>query len=164
MNHFSQIAARLEQYDLDAVLLTEEANRFYASGFHSAGTDGAALVTRRGAWYFTDSRYIEAAERYVQDARIAEVRPGRGYSVLIEEVVKEEGIARLGFEDAYMTVRDHGFYAKALSCELVPATELLWELRSVKSPQELAVMEQAQRIAEKALEEILNEIRPGVTE
>ena len=65
MNHFSQIAARLEQYDLDAVLLTEEANRFYASGFHSAGTDGAALVTRRGAWYFTDSRYIEAAERYV---------------------------------------------------------------------------------------------------
>ena len=89
MNHFSQIAARLEQYDLDAVLLTEEANRFYASGFHSAGTDGAALVTRRGAWYFTDSRYIEAEERYVQDARIAEVRPGRGYSVLIEEVVKE---------------------------------------------------------------------------
>ena len=43
MNHFSQIAARLEQYDLDAVLLTEEANRFYASGFHSAGTDGAAM-------------------------------------------------------------------------------------------------------------------------
>ena len=92
------------------------------------------------------------------------VRPGRGYSTLIEEVVKAEGIARLGFEDAYMTVRDHGFYAKALSCELVPATELLWELRSVKSPEELAVMEQAQRIAEKALEEILNEIRPGVTE
>ena len=164
MNHFSQIAAQLERCGLDGVLLTEEANRFYASGFHSAGTDGAALVTRRGAWYFTDSRYIEAAERYVQDAKIDEVRPGRGYSTLIEEVVKAEGIARLGFEDAYMTVRDYGFYAKALSCELVPATELLWELRSVKSPEELAVMEQAQRIAEKALEEILNEIRPGVTE
>lgn len=100
----------------------------------------------------------------VRDAKIDEVRPGRGYSALIEEVVKGEGIVRLGFDDAYMTVRDHGFYAKALSCELVPATELLWQLRSVKSPEELAVMERAQRIAERALEEILGEIRPGVTE
>ena len=83
MNHFAKIAAQLESRDLDGMLLTHEANRFYASGFHSAGTDGAALVTRRGAWYFTDSRYIEAAERYVQDAHIAEVRPGRGYSCLL---------------------------------------------------------------------------------
>ena len=36
MNHFSQIAARLEQYDLDAEQLTEEANRFNASGFVKA--------------------------------------------------------------------------------------------------------------------------------
>lgn len=68
MNHFAQIAAQLERHNLDGILLTEEANRFYASGFHSAGTDGAALVTRSGAWYFTDSRYIEAAGR---------ARPGR---------------------------------------------------------------------------------------
>lgn len=164
MNHFAQIAAQLEQHELDGILLTEEANRFYASGFHSTGTDGAALVTRSGAWYFTDSRYIEAAGRCVQDAKIDEVRPGRGYSVLVEEVVKGEGIARLGFDDAYMTVRDHDFYTKAISCQMVPATELLWQLRSVKSPEELSVMEQAQRIAERALEEILGEIRPGVTE
>lgn len=42
MNHFQKIAAHLEAHGLDAMLLTGEANRFYASGFHSSGTDGVA--------------------------------------------------------------------------------------------------------------------------
>lgn len=164
MNHFKEIAVQLERHDLDGMLLTGEANRFYASGFHSAGTDGVALVTRGKAYYFTDSRYIEAAGRYVQGAEIREVRAGRGYGALVEEVVVERHIRRLGFEDAYMTVQDHERYRKALSCDLVPATELLWRLRSVKDEEELDAMVAAQRIAEKALDQILGEIRPGVTE
>ena len=56
MNHFKQIAAGLEAHHLDAVLLTCEANRFYACGFHSAGSDGIAVVTRHHNYYFTDSR------------------------------------------------------------------------------------------------------------
>ena len=56
MDHFEKIAARLESRDLDTMLLTNEANRFYASGFRTAGTDGMALVTRDGCcYYMTDS-------------------------------------------------------------------------------------------------------------
>jgi len=164
MNRFQKIREQLEAHELDAVLLTEEANRFYASGFHSGGTDGAALVTRNKAYYFTDSRYTEAAARYVQGAELGEIGRGRGYSVLINEVIRAEGIRRMGFDDAYMTVRDHSAYSKALECELVPATELLWRLRETKDDEELEAMIAAQRIAERALEEIKNEIRPGVTE
>ena len=47
MNHFARIAAALEEEGLDAVLLTGEANRFYASGFFTPGSDAAALVWRR---------------------------------------------------------------------------------------------------------------------
>ena len=68
MDHFAKIAAQLARHGLDAMLLTHEANRFYASGFHSAGTDGMALVTRDGCYYLTDSRYTEAA---------GAARPGR---------------------------------------------------------------------------------------
>lgn len=164
MNHFEKIAAQLEAHDLDAMLLTEEANRFYASGFHSSGTDGVALVTRTKAYYFTDSRYTEAAARCVEGAELGEIGRGRGYTVLINEVIQSEGIHRMGFEDAYMTVRDYEAYRKALNCELVPAAEMLWQLRMVKDGEELEAMVGAQRIAERALEEILNEIRPGVTE
>ena len=164
MNHFHKIAAQLESLNLDAMLLTGEANRFYASGFHSSGTDGAALVTRKKAYYFTDSRYTEAAGRYVQGAELREIGHGRGYAALIEEVVAEQSIRRMGFEDAYMTVQEYERYRKALSCDLVPATELLWRLRMVKDDEELQAMVEAQRISEKALEKILEEIRPGVTE
>ena len=163
MNHFQKIAAQLETHDLDAILLTGEANRFYGSGFHSAGTDGVALVTRKKAYYFTDSRYTEAAARYVQGAELREIGRGRGYGTLVQEVVAEECIRRMGFEDAYMTVQDHERYRKALSCDLIPATDLLWDLRMVKDDEELEAMVAAQRIAERALTDILEEIRPGVT-
>ena len=164
MNHFSQIAAKLEAYHIDAMLLSCEANRFYASGFHSSGTDGMALVTREKNYYFTDARYTEAAGRAVQGAELRETGPGKSYSLRLKEAVQEQSVHRMGYEDAYMTVKDYEMYSKALSCELVSATELLLELRRVKDQEELASMTAAQRIAEQALEDILKEIRPGVTE
>ena len=164
MNHFQQIAAHLADHGLDAMLITGEANRLYASGFHSTGTDGVALVTEKQAYYFTDSRYTEAAERHVQGAVIREIGRGRGYSTLINEALEEQGAKTVGYEDAYMTVRDYEAYRKALRCDLTPAADLLTELRRVKDAEELSAMEDAQRIAERALEDILHEIRPGVTE
>ena len=164
MDHFAKIAAQLAAQDLDAILLTEEANRFYASGFHSAGTDGMALVTRQGNYYFTDSRYTEAASRVVRGAAVEEVGRGRGYLTLIREVLQRDGVARMGFDDAAMTVRDYNRYREGLPCELAPAAELLEKLRAQKDPEELETMIAAQRIAERALAEALNDIRPGVTE
>ena len=75
MNHFSAIRARLDAFGLDAMMLTHEANRLYASGFHSAGTDGVALVTKDAAYYWTDARYIEAAKREVRDATVEMATP-----------------------------------------------------------------------------------------
>lgn len=164
MNHFSKIAAALSAHSLDAMLLTNEANRFYACGFHSPGTDGVALVTKRGNYYFTDSRYTEAAERHVQDATIAEVSRGRGYTALINEIITLCGIEKMGFEDACMTVQDYNLYREKLHCTLVPASHMLTQLRRVKDGEELEAMTSAQRIAERAFGDILKEIRPGVTE
>ena len=45
MNHFDAIRAKLDQYGIDGMMLTEEYNRFYACGFASTGTDGICLVT-----------------------------------------------------------------------------------------------------------------------
>jgi len=164
MNHCSEIAAKLEAFDLDAMMLTNEANRLYATGFHSTDTDGLALITRNNTYYFTDSRYTEAAERAIPGAILREVKAGRGYTVLVEEVIQEEELRKVGFEDAYMTVQDYERYRKGLSCELAPATDLMLQLRMVKSEEELEAMIGAQRIAERALEDILKEIRPGVSE
>ena len=164
MNHFKKIAEALPGAGLDGVLLTGEHNRFYASGFASMGSDGVALVTTKGNFYFTDSRYIEAAERQVSDAAIGMTESGKGYIAWLNEALELSGAKRIGFEDETMTVADHERYRKNLQAELVPASALLHALRAQKDARELERMEQAQRIAEKALEQILTEIRPGVTE
>ena len=164
MNHFAKIAEKLSAYELDGMLLTCEANRFYASGFHSTGTDGVALVTREGNFYFTDSRYIEAAHNKVQDAEIAMTDAAHPYVDLINAAMEKTHVQKLGFEDAYMTVADYRHYSEKLHCQLVPATELLISLRQSKDEEEIQRMIAAQRIAEAALDQIVKEIRPGVTE
>ena len=164
MNHFDKIALALPAAGLDGVLLTGEYNRFYASGFATTGTDGVALVTTEGNFYFTDSRYIEAAENTVENAAIGLADREKGYVAWLGEALALPGARRIGFEDETMTVAEHRLYSEKLQAELVPASAFLRELRAQKDPEELERMEQAQRIAEKALGQILAEIRPGVTE
>jgi len=169
MNHIQNITAALEAEDLDAVLLTGEANRFYACGFFTPGSDATALVTRKEAVFFTDARYTEAAARHLDGMELREVKPGNTLTAQLQELVFLKGIRRLGFEDAAMTVREHRRLEEALSqgkapCELAGASEPLLKLRQTKDAGELAAMEAAQGIAERALADILKEIRPGVTE
>ena len=164
MNHFAAIRERLSAYGIDAMLLTNEANRFYASGFHSTGTDGAALITKDETYYWTDSRYIEAARQQVGDAVIELTAPGRGYTALLNEAVERHAIRIVGFEDEYMTVAALREYRDKVKAEFRGATKLMTDLRMVKSPEEIEALVGAQRIAEKAFAEICNDIRPGVTE
>lgn len=161
MNHLKKIAAGLEEYGIDAMMLTSAPGEFYAVGFHG---EGIAVVTKEKSFYFTDSRYIEAAEKTVTGAEIAMTGRGRNYKQMVEETVMACGIKKLGFEDGYMTVADHRGYAAAFSCALVPAQKLISDLRAAKGADEVSVMERAQRIAERAFDEILTFIRPGLTE
>ena len=160
MNHLEHIAAHLDE--LDAMLLTGEANCYYAAGFMG---EGIALVTRRGSWYFTDSRYTEAADKAIGDAAvIREVSRERPFSALINEALAASGAEKVGFEDQRMTVAEHAVYSEKLHCTLTPASALMTELRGSKDEEELSCMIAAQRIAEGALAQILKEIRPGMTE
>ena len=164
MNHISAVRGKLEEYGIDAMLLTNEANRFYACGFHSTGTDGMALVTKEKAYYWTDSRYIEAAGEQVRDAEVGLVETDRGYAALLNEAIERHGLKTIGYEDEYMTVAELKYHQSKLHAELVPATGLLTGLRTVKDAAEIEALVGAQRIAERALEEICNEIKAGVTE
>ena len=160
MNHLEHIAAHLDE--LDAMLLTSEANCYYAAGFMG---EGIALVTRRGSWYFTDSRYTEAADKAIGDAAvIREVSREKPFSALINEALAEAGAEKAGFEEQRMTVAEHAVYSEKLHCTLTPASALMTELRGSKDEEELSCMIAAQRIAEGALAQILKEIRPGMTE
>ena len=164
MNHFDAIAAALPRYGLDGILLTGAANRYYASGFPSDAEGGIALVTTKGNFYFTDSRYIEAAEAHIENAAIGLVNAQKRYIAWINEALELTGAQVIGIEEENMTVADFRAYEEKLNCTLKGADELMLELRQCKDEQEIAFMVQAQRIAEEAFRQLLPEIVPGVTE
>lgn len=161
MNHISQIAAGLPEYGLDAMLITSESGERYALGFHG---EGLLLVTREGAHYTTDGRYIEAAQEQITGARVSLATAENGHLAQARAYLEEHGLHNVGFESGVMTVDQHRRYAQALPCILTPAQPLLDDLRASKDEEELAAMRQAQRITDEAFKAILSFIRPGMTE
>lgn len=161
MNHFGKIAQQLSAHGLDAMLVTSAPGEFYVAGFHG---EGMAVVTPAQTWYYTDSRYIEAAGQLVKDAQVGMIRTGQTYRQLAQDIVSAQGIRRLGFEDNYMSVAEYSQWKKEVRAELVPASEILDLLRMVKDEEELAAMKEAQRVTDEAFSEILNDIKPGVAE
>ena len=59
LNNIARIQRALTQTHLDAILLNDENDRRFATGFPSS--DGAVIVTVHQAFFITDARYIEAA-------------------------------------------------------------------------------------------------------
>ena len=148
--------------DTDAVIIMSPTNRRYATGFPS--TAGMALVTKESAYFYVDSRYVEAAGKKVTGADVVLVDNQVTYYDRVNAVIKAERIARLGFEDDFVSCAEFARLKDKLSAELVPAQKILTELRSVKQQWELDKLIAAQRLAEKSLDRVLGLLKPGMTE
>ena len=164
MNHFEKVREILFEKELDAILITGEYNRFYASGFHSTGGDGMALVTKESNIYMTDSRYIEAAQNKIPDAEVLLTDQENPYTKLINEQIERFGIKKLGFEDETMTVSEFKKYSEKIKAEFIAVSRAFYAKRQVKDREELDCIVKAQRIAEKALEDLLKDGLEGMTE
>ena len=161
MNHLKQIAAKLPEYGIDAMLLNSEPGEFYAVGFHG---EGNVVVTAEACYYFTDSRYIEAAHSLVTGAEIAMTDRNRNYRAMVQEIIEKHGIQKLGFEEEYLSVSAYHMWEAGLTAELVPAQKLVNSLRAAKDQEEIALMVKAQEITDRAFDEICKFIQPGMTE
>ena len=162
MNNVKRIQQELRRRGLDGMLVTDEKNQRYASGFPI--TDGAVVVGLEKSWLITDSRYIEAAEAAVDGSLTEVVLYDREHPLtgIIRSVCA--GMARLAAEDKKLSHVGYLGYEKALGRELLPAGDLFETLRASKTEEEIACMIEAQRISEKALETVLHIIKPGMTE
>ena len=164
MNNIAKIQKQLEVQGLDAVLITDEKNQRYATGFPI--TDGVVFVSRDRAWLITDSRYIEAATAAVAGSGITVVlyTKEHGLTDCLREAIRESGAEKLAAEDRKLSYSEYLAYEKDLGRELLGAGDMFITLRAVKSGEELDSMREAQRISEKALEAVLHTIKPGMTE
>jgi Xaa-Pro aminopeptidase len=89
---------------------------------------------------------------------------GKSYRDIIEATIKDNGIKSIGFEDTLIPFSTHKDWVEKFGAELIPAQKKIDELRNVKSRDDIEQMIKAQRIAEKAFEEVVPLINTNVTE
>ena len=148
--------------EVNGLLLTSRFSRHYAARFDIA--EGVAIVSKAGCRYFTDSRYIESAEKGIQGMEVLLVDGTHPYSQRINDALRDFGITNLGFEESYLTVAEFMSYEKKLEAKLTPMTEQINSFRAVKEEWELERMRKAQAITDAAFAEVLPRIKVGMTE
>jgi Xaa-Pro aminopeptidase len=134
----------------------------YLTGF--TGSNAALLLRRDGAAVFaTDGRYLTQAAEEVPDLECVDARDCA--SGLLARAAAD-GITRLGIESAEVTVSQLGRLRASAgeSVALVPVEDLVEQLRAVKDVDELELLARACAITDHAFGEILDRLRPGVTE
>lgn len=162
MNNSLKIRSALAQSEFDALLLTDPISCRYATGFNF--TDGAVVITAYDMFLITDSRYEEAAAESVPNAHICLFSMKKRLADWLNEIIRTSGAKTIGAESKRMSHASWQHWSETLPVPLVPADGILEKLRACKSQEELDMLIAAQRIAEKALDEVLGLIVPGVTE
>ncbi len=158
-----QLLELISNSGFDAMILTSEVNRRYATGFHS--TAGAVYLSEKQAVFLTDSRYFEAASNAIKGFEVRKIEIGDSYSKIVNELVKQDGIEWAALEDKTLTYADYTDWTESLDLEMIQGLgDAIEKLREVKDETEIQKIVSAQRIAEKAFDEILGEIKPGVSE
>lgn len=146
----------------DAVVLTSSVNRRYATGFSSSA--GVCYVSDKQAVFMTDFRYIEAANQQIKGFTLRQVQITESYTAVVNELAVQDGVKNIALEDETLTQAEYQKWVHGLKAEAVPLGNAVRRLRMIKDEAEVMQIASAQRIAEQAFAEIVNQIRVGVTE
>lgn len=146
--------------DADTLLVLGLVNIRYFSGF--TGSDSAFILTHDGCHLLCDSRYTLQAG---SEASLCEVSEYKVKLEGIASLLAEKGCRRVAFDAEKVSVAFFNSLTAALpEIEFIPLTDQLDQLRAVKSPREIALIELSAGLASSAFEELLQCIKPGVSE
>lgn len=146
-----------EETGAEALFVSDETYKRYVAGFLTEG--GFAVADKNGTTLFTDSRYLEAAEKQL-------VPLGVKVKTLSKDVMPELYLKR--YKSVALPYSEIS-YAEFLSLQrcgakFSDATNAIRECAKVKTDGELNAISRACEIAEDGLQKTLGEIKEGMTE
>lgn len=156
----------------DAAWIIQPENRRYLSGFRAEDThfpesSGSLLINENHCLLVTDSRYTLEAEKEAVDFDVQTLKQGLidGFPDLIKRMETET----LGFEEDYLTWGLHRQLLEKLEAfsppvGLVPLNGVVEKMREVKDDLEIKAMEASAELISLILDEVIEGLRPGMTE
>lgn len=150
--------AKLDEKELDAMLVTGQNNIYYLTGFW--GTAATVFISKTRRLFVTDTRYTLIAKQTVQGFDIIESRDALSE---IAKAIASDAISTIGFDSQvsfayYQTLQ--GVFA---GYDLVATTNFMEELRMIKDASEIATIRKACSISDRAFTDMLDFIKPGQT-
>jgi Xaa-Pro aminopeptidase len=179
-----RVQAELARRGLDALLTfgNEAEPQFvryfsdYWPAFETAGVlipiegDPILIIGPESLTYAQSRSKIEVIRQVLQYRESSEPEyPGKPLDTMagiFDEISGGKGVRKLatvGYPITTIPVWE-GLREAMAGAEIVRADDIVIEMRKVKSPNELALLREAFRISEKAIEAILARIKPGMTE
>jgi Xaa-Pro aminopeptidase len=164
MKRINTLIQKLSQLNIDTFLITSVENVTYLSGFR--GDSSHLVISANGCFLITDGRYTEQAQlechKEIQIINWIDIRYGTATYQYIFESLKADVI---GFETNYLSYADYDKLSKGLkNIQLKPVSSIVEEIRQIKDKDEVGFLEKACRISDKALEETVPLIKPGISE
>ena len=154
------IRRTLNKKKIASLLLTKPANVTYTTGF--LGEDSWALITNRGIWLLTDSRYTEQAQKQCPHSKIIE-RTGPIAQAAGQLVKKLKTIKTVTVENSASLAAFEAL-KKNLSTRIKTSENIIEDLRGIKDQSEIAAIKKAAQIAAAAIKKTMRYIKPGITE
>lgn len=148
---------------MEAAVFRDQANRFYLTGMRSSA--GTVLVTKKHSWLLIDFRYLEEAERKVENCQVIEEKE---LYVQIKNLLDAEGLRRVSVHSEVMSLGEYRRMEESLAGISVDGSgqlsKLMEELRCTKDEEEIACHRKAQEITDHTFDHICGYIRPGRSE
>lgn len=148
--------------DDECALFTDEVNRRYFTKMKSSA--GAVLIFKQAAFLIIDFRYYEKAKKQVTDCEVIE--QNRLYHQ-VNELIKKHCAGRVVVDENSVTLSEFFSLKDNLKASVAQKSGLcktVCALREVKREDEKEKIIRAQRIAERAYNELLNFISIGKSE
>ncbi|MBR1165064.1 M24 family metallopeptidase [Bradyrhizobium elkanii] len=177
----ANVKKEMAKRGLDILMVSDPANQHYLTGYNAYSFYAPQMViislhrdeptwigrfmdavSARMTTYLADNNVRHYPDKYVASTTLS------AYDFMAD-VVKDFGAekATIGVEKAgfYYSARAHEDFTKALpQARIVDADLLVNWIRIVLSPAEIALMKEAGRIADAAMERAIDTVKPGVRE
>ena len=146
----------------EAAVIFDYADRFYLTGFCSS--DGIVFITKARAYFLIDFRYYEKASKTVEHFEVVLLEN----SVLqLESLIKDNKIKNLFTVCDKIELSRFLMFNGKLSAKIKEDNkigELIYALRSKKTPREISLIKEAQSVTDATFEYILSRIDVGRSE
>ena len=161
MTKLEKLRNKMRELNVDSVIILDELNQRYLSDF--AFTDGYLFITQTSAYLVTDFRYYEMALKAAsKDFEVTMTKERREFLL---NAIEKDSVKTVGFEGGSVSFSTYIVYKEAYpNVEFVNINDAVELIRQIKTSEEIAYLQKAQDITDKAFSHVLSILSCNMTE